>query len=88
MRTNRSRIEVMALIAHKTREPQTPFHIMYRCELNHAQVKEHTQHMVGAGLLEKRDNMYALTHKGAKFLTLCNEINESTDGEFFNDSIY
>lgn len=60
-------------------EPLTPYRLMYLCEINGTQIKQHMKTMRDNGLLIEGNNEIDLTEKGRKFLALCNSISDNTD---------
>jgi len=75
-RAKRGRLEVMAEILYCCNQQKTKTDIMYRANLNYAQMKKHLKTLTAQGLLAANKNMYTTTPKGHRFLELFVQLND------------
>ncbi len=72
----RERMEIMAEILCYCSEQKVKTDIMYRVNLNYAQLKKYLESMTSQGLLVADRNKYVATRKGRRFLKLFVQLNE------------
>ena len=72
----RGRLEIMAEILLFCCERKTKTNIMYRTNLNYAQMQNHLKTLTKRGLLTEDKRNYVTTEKGRRFAELFIELNE------------
>jgi len=72
----RERLEIMAEILCYCNQQKTKTDIMYKVNLNHAQLKRYLRYLTSQGLLMVNKNKYAATQKGCRFLDLFVQLND------------
>ncbi len=79
----RERLEIMAEILLYCNQQKGKTNIMYRTNLNYAQLQCYLKSLTSQGLLMSQANKYTTTEKGQRFLELFNQLNEilSEDSE-------
>jgi predicted transcriptional regulator len=73
--SRRGRLEIMAEILCYCDQQKTKTDIMYKINLNYAQLKKHLKSLTSQGLLTTNKNKYATTQKGYRFLKLFVQLN-------------
>jgi predicted transcriptional regulator len=73
--SRRGRLEIMAEILCYCGQQKTKTDIMYKTNLNYAQLKKHLKALTSRGLLLTYKNKYVTTHKGYRFLRLFVQLN-------------
>jgi predicted transcriptional regulator len=73
--SKRGRLEIMAEILCYCEQQKAKTKIMYKINLNYAQLKRHLKSLTSQGLLTTNKNKYATTQKGYRFLELFSELN-------------
>jgi predicted transcriptional regulator len=68
--SKRERLEIIAEILCYCDQQKTKTDIMYKVNLNHAQLKKYLRSLISQGLLMINKNKYATTQKGLRFLEL------------------
>jgi predicted transcriptional regulator len=68
-RSKRGRLEIMAEILYHCNQQKTKTNIMYKANLNYAQLKKHLK-------LTANKNKYATTQKGYRFLALFSQLKD------------
>ncbi len=67
----RDRLDIMLNILDIAREPVKKTHILYRANINHAQLMKHLNTLEKLGMIiEYEPNKYTITDKGRIFLSL------------------
>jgi predicted transcriptional regulator len=74
--SKRGRLEIMAEILCHCNQQKTKTNIMYKTNLNYAQLKKHLKSLTSQGLLKTDKKEYATTQKGHRFLELFFQIND------------
>lgn len=74
--SKRGRLEIMAEILYYCDQQKTKTNIMYKANLNYAQLKKHLKSLTSQGLLTANKNKYATTQKGYRFLALFSQLND------------
>ncbi len=75
--SKRERLEIMAEILYYCNQQKTKTtSIMYKVNLNYAQLKKHLGSLVSQGLLTTDKKEYATTQKGQRFLELFVQLND------------
>jgi predicted transcriptional regulator len=74
--SKRGRLEIMAEILYHCNQQKTKTNIMYKANLNYAQLKKHLKSLTSQGLLTTNKNRYATTQKGYSFLALFSQLND------------
>jgi predicted transcriptional regulator len=74
--SKRGRLEIMAEILYHCNQQKTKTNIMYKANLNYAQLKKHLKSLTSQGLLTTNKNRYATTQKGYRFLALFTQLND------------
>lgn len=72
----RERMEIMAEILCHCNQQKAKTDIMYKVNLNYAQLKKYLEYMTSQGLLVADRNKYAATLKGQRFLKLFVQLNK------------
>jgi predicted transcriptional regulator len=75
-RSKRGRLEIMAEILYHCNQQKTKTNIMYKANLNYAQLKKHLKSLTSQGLLTANKNKYATTQKGYRFLALFSQLKD------------
>jgi predicted transcriptional regulator len=73
--SKRGRLEIMAEILCYCNQQKAKTNIMYKVNLNYAQLKKHLKSLTSQGLLTTNKNKYATTQKGHRFLELFVQLN-------------
>jgi predicted transcriptional regulator len=73
--SKRGRLEIMAEILCYCGQQKAKTDIMYKINLNYAQLKRHLKALTSQGLLVTNKNKYATTRKGYRFLKLFVQLN-------------
>ena len=74
--SKRERMEIMAEILCHCNQQKAKTDIMYKANLNYAQLKKYLGYMTSQGLLVADRNKYAATLKGQRFLKLFVQLNK------------
>jgi predicted transcriptional regulator len=74
--SKRERMEIMAEILCHCNQQKAKTDIMYKVNLNYAQLKKYLGYMTSLGLLVADRNKYAATLKGQRFLKLFVQLNK------------
>lgn len=74
--SKRERTEIIAEILLHCNQHKTKTNIMQRVNLNYAQLKKHLETLTTQGLLISKNNLYATTQKGHRFLRLFAQLND------------
>jgi len=77
--SKRERMEIMAEILCYCTEQKAKTDIMYKANLNYAQLKKYLESLTSQGLLVADGNKYAATRKGHRFLKLFVQLNKMLD---------
>ena len=73
--SKRERMEIIAEILCYCSQQKTKTDIMYKVNLNYAQLKKYLKSLTSQGLLVADMNKYATTQKGYRFLKLFAQLN-------------
>ena len=71
----RGRLEIIAEILFFCDRQKAKTSIMYKANLNHAQMKRHLRDLTLKGLVAQSDGKYVTTEKGYRFLELFAQLN-------------
>jgi len=82
--SRRGKLDIIAEILLFSEQQKTKTSIMYNANLSYLQFKSQMNTLLSQGLLEKKQNKYATTQKGYRFLELYAQINDLLDE--FKDS--
>jgi predicted transcriptional regulator len=74
--SKRDRLEILAEILLCCDQQQTKTSIMYKTNLNYAQLKKHLAYLTTQGLLGRSLKKYVTTEKGYRFLGLFAQMND------------
>ena len=74
--SNRGRLEIMAEILLCCDQQKAKTKIMYKTNLNYAQLKKHLRSLTSKGLLATRTDKYFTTQKGRRFLEIFAQLND------------
>jgi predicted transcriptional regulator len=69
-RSKRGRLEIMAEILLYCNQEKGKTKIMYKINLNYAQLKKHLRSLTSKGLLDANTGKYFTTQKGQRFLKI------------------
>jgi predicted transcriptional regulator len=75
-RQRRGKLDIIAEILLYCEQQKTKTSIMYNTNLNYSQLKSHMDTLTTQGLLAKKQNKYATTEKGHRFLELFAQLND------------
>jgi len=75
-RAKRGRLEIMAEIMRFCDQQKAKTKIMYKTNLNYAQLKKHLRSLTSKGLLASNTNKYFTTQKGRRFLEIFAQLND------------
>jgi len=75
-RAKRGRLEIMAEILCYCNQQKGKTKIMYKINLNYAQMKRHLRSLTSKGLLATNTNKYFTTQKGHRFLEIFAQLND------------
>ena len=75
-RAKRGRLEIMAEILCYCDQQKGKTKIMYKTNLNYAQLKKHLKSLTSKGLLAANTNKYFTTQKGRRFLEIFAQLND------------
>jgi predicted transcriptional regulator len=73
--SKRGRLEIMAEILYFCNQQKGKTKIMYKTNLNYAQLKRHLKSLTSKGLLDANTNKYFTTQKGQHFLEIFAQLN-------------
>ena len=73
--SKRGRLEIMAEILGYCTQKKAKTDIMYKVNLNYAQLKKHLRSLTSQGLLTTNKNKFATTQKGHRFLEIFAQLN-------------
>ncbi len=74
--SKRGRLEIMAEILCYCNRQKAKTNIMYKANLNYAQLKKHLKALTSQGLLKTSKNKYVTTQKGYRFLELFSQLHD------------
>ena len=77
--SKRGRLEIVAEILCCCNQQKVKTNIMYKANLNYAQLEKHLKSLTSQGLLKTNKNMYVTTQKGYRFLELFSQLNDILD---------
>ena len=72
----RGRLEIIAEILLFCDQQKAKTSIMYKTNLNYAQLKRHVKSLTSQGLLARNENKYVTTGKGYRFLELFAQLDD------------
>jgi predicted transcriptional regulator len=77
--SRRGKLDIIAEILLFCEQQKTKTSIMYNTNLNYSQLKNHMDNLTAQGLLVQKQNKYATTEKGYRFLELFAQLNDLLD---------